>query len=83
MRGSIRKRGVSSWEIQIELEREGGKRHRRFVAVKGTRKDAQRELAKLLTAADEGSLSEPTRMTVGAFVTQYLDSALEQSPKTL
>jgi integrase len=83
MRGSIRKRGTNSWELQIELERVGGKRHRRFATVKGSKKDAQRELAKLLTAADEGTMADPTRMTVGEYLRQWLGSTLTQSPKTL
>jgi hypothetical protein len=34
MKGSIRKRGANSWELQIELERVGSKRRRRFVTVR-------------------------------------------------
>ena len=65
MRGTIRKRGANSWEIKIELERINGKRHRRYVTVKGTYKDAQKELTRLLSSADDGTLPDPTRMTVG------------------
>jgi hypothetical protein len=83
MRGSIRKRGVNSWEIKIELERINGKRHRRFVTVKGTYRDAQKELTRLLSSADDGTLPDPTRMTVGQYLRAYLDSALSLSPKTL
>jgi len=83
MRGSIRKRGANSWEIKIELERINGKRHRRFVTVKGTYKDAQKELTRLLSSADDGTLPDPTRMTVGEYLRAYLDSALRLSPKTL
>ena len=82
MRGSIRKRSAGSWLLQIELERTDGKRHRRFVTVQGSRKDAQRELAKLLTAAADGILPDPTRATVGEAVMAYLDSATDISPKT-
>jgi hypothetical protein len=82
MRGSIRKRGVGSWELQLELERVAGKRRRRFVTFRGTYKEAQRELAKLLTAADAGTLPDPTQMTVGEYVRAYLDNALHLSPKT-
>ena len=83
MRGSIRKRGANSWEIKIELERINGKRHRRFATVKGTYKDAQKELTRLLSSADDGTLPDPTRMTVGQYLRAYLDSALSLSPKTL
>ena len=84
MRGYIVKRGANSWRIQIELDRVGGKRHRRFVTVKGTRKDAQRELARLLVSADTGTLpADPTQATVGEYVTASLDSRADLSPKTL
>lgn len=46
-------------------------------------KDAQRELTRLLSARDSDTLPEPTRMTVGAYVLQWLDSTHKQSPKTL
>jgi integrase len=83
MRGSIRKRGESSWELKIELERINGKRHRRFVTVRGSYKEAQKELTRLLGAADDGTLPDPTRMTVGEYLRAWLGSTLTQSPKTL
>ena len=46
MRGSIRRRGKASFETQIELTGENGKRRRRFISVKGSYKDAQRALRK-------------------------------------
>src|SRR5262245_23966340 len=84
MRGSIRKRGASSYEISFEIDsRIGGKRQRRHVNVKGTYRDAQRKLTELLTAADVGTLADPSRQTVGDYLTQWLDGALNLSPKTL
>src|SRR6478672_3282539 len=83
MRCSIRKRGAGSYEIQLELERVNGKRHRCFIAIKGTYKDAQKELTRLLGAADDGTLPDPTRMTIADYLHSYLDSALSLSPKTL
>ena len=65
MRGSIQQSGPSSWRIQIELTRVGDKRKRRVVRIQGTRKDAQRELTRLLSAADAGTLPDPTRQTIG------------------
>ena len=51
--------------------------------MRGTYKDAQKELTRLLRSTDDGTLLEPTLVTVGAYVTQWLDSTHEQSPKTL
>src|SRR6476620_12039364 len=84
MRGSIRKRGAGSYEIQLELERVNGKRNRRFIAIKGTYKDAQKELSKLLSAADAGTLADVSKDTVGQYITDYLKNAAQRlSPKTL
>jgi hypothetical protein len=84
MRGNIRKRGANSWLIQLELDRINGKRNRRFVTVKGTYKEAQKELTRLLQAADAGTLAEePAHMTVAEYVTAYLDGAHSLAPKTL
>jgi integrase len=83
MRGNIRKRGGTSWLLQIEGERVNGKRHRRFITVRGTYKEAQKELARLLVGADDGTLPDPTRITVGDYLRAYLDNALSLSPKTL
>ena len=82
MRGSIRKRGANSYEIQIELDRIGGKRQRRLISIKGSYKDAQRELTRLLKSADDGTLPDPTRMTIGEYLGQWLDNATALSPKT-
>jgi integrase len=82
MRGSIRKRGAGSHEIQLELERIHGKRRRRFIAIKGTYRAAQKELTRLLGAADDGTLADTTRLTVGEYLRQWLASDTSRSPKT-
>jgi integrase len=82
MRGSIRRRGKNSFEIQIELDRVGSQRRRRFISFKGSYRDAQRELARLLTQADSGTLPDPTQATIGEYLRQWIGSALNLSPKT-
>ena len=83
MRGSIRRRGANSFEIRFDLERVNGKRRSRSVAFRGTFKEAQKELSRLLAAADAGTLIDPSNMTVGEYLSAWLDSTLTQSPKTL
>jgi hypothetical protein len=83
VRGNIRKRGAGSWLLQIELERHGRKRRRRFVTVKGSRRDAERELTKLQAAADTGTLAgDPTNMTVGEYITASIAARVDLSPRT-
>jgi hypothetical protein len=69
--------------MQLELDRINGKRNRRFVTVKGSYKDAQKELTRLLNAVDAGSLPDVTNMTVAEYVATYLDGAHGLAPKTL
>ena len=82
MKGSIRKRGAGSCEIQLELERVGGKRRRRFVSIKGSYRDAQKELTRLLSSVEAGSLPDPSNVTVAIYSRNYLESATHLSPKT-
>lgn len=83
IRGSIRQRGADSWLLQIELDRVGGKRRRRFITIKGSHKDAKKELTRLLTAADAGTLPDPTKMTLAEYMLASFDAAHELSGKTL
>ena len=81
MRGNITRRGKTSWRIKFD-DPIGGERRARYVTVRGTRKDAQRELARLLGEADRGCLMEPSKLTVAAYLRQWLANARELSPKT-
>ena len=46
MQGHIRRRSKGSWEITIDLGRDptNGHRRRRFLSIKGTKRDAERIL---------------------------------------
>src|SRR5262249_35843385 len=60
-----------------------GDRKTRYVTVRGTYRDAQRELTRLLDAADRGTLPDPNNLTVAEYLASWFDCAHEQSPKTL
>ena len=52
MRGNITRRGKASWRVKFDLDRDSsGERKVRYATVKGTRKQAEAELARLLDAA--------------------------------
>ncbi len=67
MRGNITKRG-KSWQIKFDVPSIDGKRQQRYATVRGTYKDAQREMTRLLNAADEGTLPDPSNATVSEYV---------------
>ena len=72
-----------SFLIRFECDGVNGKRKQRCVTVRGSYRDAQRQLAKLLAAADAGTLADPSNLTVNEYVRQWLDNALGLSPKTM
>jgi integrase len=73
MRGHIRKRGKRSWSIILDLGRDpSGKRRQKWHAVKGTKQDAQRELAKILHQMNTGAYVEPTTLTVADYLNKWL-----------
>ena len=85
MKGHIRQRGSKSWAIVLDLGRDAdGKRRQKWHTVKGSKKDAQRELARLLHEINTGAYVEPTRMTVSDYLDRWLEDYARSnvSPKT-
>jgi hypothetical protein len=73
--GHIRQRGKTSWELKFDAgpDPATGRRRIRYQTVRGSKRDAQRELRKLLSAVDDGQHVEPTRLTVDALVAGRID----------
>jgi integrase len=86
MRGHLQRRGKRSWRIKFDLDRDqGGGRQTKYITVKGTRREAEAELSKLLTAADGGTLVQPSKVTVAEFTRERVDAweaAGDISPRT-
>jgi integrase len=86
MKGHIRKRGRSSWALVFDLGRDAeGKRRQKWQTVQGTRKQAEAELARLLTEFNTGGYVEPTKMTLSVYLGRWLDdyATAAVSAKTL
>lgn len=85
-RDGIRKRG-NSWEVCIPLGYdEQAKRYRRsYVTVRGTRADAERRRRELLTAKENGTSVDPSRLTVSAYLTGWVQQceARGLAPRTV
>jgi hypothetical protein len=83
--GHIRQRSAGSFEIRYSLGTNSatGKRRIATATVCGTRRDAERELRRLLRTLDTGEHVDPTRMTVREWLTTWLAAVREEvSPKT-
>ncbi|HEY2837720.1 MAG TPA: site-specific integrase [Pirellulales bacterium] len=85
MTGNVTRRGVHSWRLKFESgERDGvtGKRLTRYVTVRGTKKEAQRELIRLLAEVENGTAVDPSRVTVAEYLRGWLDGADHLANKT-
>lgn len=83
--GHIRQRSPGSWEIRYSLgvEPATGRRRIATVTVKGSRKDAEKELRRLLRAVDTGEHVDPTQMTVKEWLATWLAAVRDEvSPKS-
>jgi integrase len=78
--GSIIRRGRRSWRVKYDLPRdETGERRLAYVTVKGTRKDAEKERRRRLTALDKGMHVDPSALTMADWLAQWLDDVAPAS----
>jgi integrase len=67
-RGHIRQRGQLSWELKYDVDRDGGGRRTVYASFKGSKRQAQARLARLLASVADGGHIEPSKLTVGEHV---------------
>src|SRR5678816_3869959 len=83
VRGHIRpvRKGCSDdWYVVLHLGNDArGRSKHRWVRVKGTKKDAQRAQARLLASFDTGTFVEPTKTTLAAFLSYWLENYAKSS----
>ncbi len=89
MRGSLRKRYKNSWSIILDLGYQPDpstgtlRRRQKWITVRGTKRDAERELNKLTHDADNGQFVESTKLTFGEWLTAWLEKAIKPPVKGL
>jgi len=81
MAGTIKKRAKGSYTIWWDEGRDPltGKRRQRNKSIKGTKRNAEAELRKILTALDSGVYIKPTKLTVGDLLRQWLENYVDVS----
>jgi integrase len=84
MKGHIRRRGTHSWELKFDAGTDAtGGRRTRYVSFKGTKREAQVELARLVAANAAGQGVDPSRETVADFLARWQEWARDHvAPKT-
>jgi len=74
------KDGKNRWLVRIESpDPITGKRRRITVGTFATKREAEREEAKAITARDRGTLLEPDRTTVGELLERYLETEVPRT----
>jgi len=78
MRGSLTQRHPGSWSLVLDLgyqtDPETGlrKRKQKWVTFRGTKKQAETKLTDLVRDANKGEFVEPTKLTLGEWLTLWL-----------
>jgi integrase len=89
MRGSIRERYKDSWSIILDMgyrvQPETGKMKRvqKWFTVQGTKRDAERKLTELLHRLHSGEYVEPSKLTVGEWLIEWLETGIKPPNKRL
>ncbi len=84
MRGNITKRGKASWRLKFDLgpNPATGERRVEYVTVRGTKKDAEKELNKRLSQLDGGTYVTRSGETVAEHVRAWLAGKLDLAETT-
>jgi integrase len=66
-------RADGSWTLRFDLGRDPtGKRKQKLVTFRGTKREAQRELTRILNELNTGAYVEPARLTVADYLRRWL-----------
>jgi integrase len=84
MKGSIRERSPGHWAIILDQRDPAtGKRKRKWHSFAGTKREAQVECSRLITAMKGGTYQEPNKITLADFLSRWVDHIQSQvSPKS-
>jgi integrase len=87
MTGHIRRRGERSWELKFDVGTDAltGKRRIRYMSFKGTKREGELELARLVAQNAAGEGIDPSKATVAEFVERWDRdwASVNVGPKTL
>ena len=86
MRGHIRRRGERSWELKYEIgtDPRTGRRVTQYRSFKGTKREAQAELVRLLDTVRRGEHVDPAKLILAEYLDRWEQgwAALQVGPKT-
>lgn len=88
MPGHLEKKGDKSWNIIVEAGRDPitKKRKRIKQSFQGTKREAEKEMARLVTELEKGTYIEPGKISLGEYLLWWLDqhsTGKNLAPKTI
>ncbi len=72
MKGHLRERSPGHWAIVITVLDATGKKRRKWHSFRGSKREAQRECARLIAELTRGSFVEPSRTTLAKYLDDWL-----------
>ena len=81
MKGSLRKR-AGAWELRVDAGMANGRRVQKSRTYKGTKKEAEAELRRMVTVAERGSHFSADKITVGAHANRWFEGKRALKPRT-
>jgi integrase len=79
VKGSIKQRSARSYTLIVDQPRQpGDKRKQKWITFKGNKREAQRELARLITEMNDESFQEPSKKTLAQFFERWLKHMTSQ-----
>jgi integrase len=86
MRGHIRRRGEHSWELKYDVgtDPRTGRRVTKYASFKGTKREAQAELVRLMETVRRGEHVDPVKLTLAEYLDRWEQgwASLQVGPKT-
>jgi integrase len=86
MSGHIRRRGIRSWELKFDIGADPttGQRRIRYHSSKGSKREAEAKLVRLMAEAQRGAYVDPLKVTLGEFLDRWeIWASTQVSAKTL
>lgn len=74
MRGHLYKRYNNSWSYIVDLPRdENGRRHQKTFSIKGTRRDAEKQIVKILADIDSNNIPSGDKTSLGDYLNNWIE----------
>ena len=80
MKGSLRKR-AGAWELRVDAGMVNGRRVQKSRTYRGTKKEAEAELRRMVTVAERGSDFSADKITFGAHANRWFDGKRALKPR--